>query len=145
MDPRLLATLSLVLALGGIGGAFRACGSIAARSAAGGAATAARGATRIPPHVLRQLARTPPRAPIVIPGATGRAAGENALRAGAAGHVAAGAGDDAARLGARGVGGARPSGAVKQGAGNLDNLADVVSPDRDDPSERRPQPRPRRR
>jgi hypothetical protein len=141
MDPRLLGTLSLVLALAGIGGAFRACGSIAAR----GGATAARSATRIPPHVLRQLARTPPRAPIVIPGASGRVAGENALRAGAAGQVAAGVGDDAARLGARGAGRARPSGAVKQGAGNLDNLADVVSPDRDDPPDRRPQPRPRKR
>jgi hypothetical protein len=141
MDPlRFMTTVSLLLAFAGIGGAFRACGSIAARGAARGAASSAR-AIRIPPHVLKQLARTPPRVPIVVPpGATGRAAGESALRAGAAGHALGGVGDDVAGLGARTGRTRAGSGLAKEGAGNLDNLADVVTPDGDDD-----RPRPTRR
>ncbi len=138
MDPlRLISTISILLAIAGVGGAFRACGSIAARGAVRGAASAGSSAARIPPHVLRQLARSS-RAPIVIPGATGRGAAENALRAGGAGHAAGAVGDDAASLGARGLGKSRPSGLVKDGAGNLDSVADVVTGRDDD--DRRPKP-----
>ena len=143
MDPlRLVTTLSLLLAFAGIGGAFRACGSIAARGAARARRASAR-AIRIPPHVLRQLSRTPPRVPIVIPPTASGRAGESALRAGAAGKLVGGVGDDSAGLGARVSGrSAGRSGVAKQGAGNLDNLVDVVAPDGDDD---RPRPPKRKR
>jgi len=129
MDPvRLTSTLAMVLAIAGIGGALRACGSVAAR----GGSRAVTVAPRLAPHMVPRSA-----------GAWGTAGGSAArrvgLRAGVAGHGAGVVAEDGARLGGRATARSHAPGSIgKEAAGNADNLLELVPDgDDDDPPARR--------
>lgn len=101
MDPaRMAVTLSMVLALAGIGGAFRACGSVA------------RSGSRVSARAVF-IPRTLPRLPARPRLTTAHSANRTARHGAALGAL----GDDAARGGPRAAG--RWS---SRAAGNADNL-----------------------